>query len=530
LSRSFLLSEALTEDALAARLQALGVPVYGRGVPFSRLYLDTFDWRLHREGLVFEELIEGRSVKCLLRPADGGAAVATLPGEAPRFARDLPPGPLRERLDPLLSPRALLPLAIVGGTALRLTLLSPGGGIVARFLLERRAVLPIEGGRDFTLPTVITVTSGRGAAAASALLLGMPELRPVSADLIGEILAPLGRRPRDYSGKVKVKLDPAMPARGAITAILRNLLETMERNIPGLREDVDPEFLHDFRVAVRRTRSAIGQLKGVLPAATVARFSGEFRWLQEATGPTRDLDVYLLTFPALAELVSPAHRRSLGPLLRHLGLRRAEAFAAMMRELDSQRLARLLAGWRGVLDRPVPKRPGGTPNALLPVREIAGRRIGKLHRRALQEGSGITATSPATKLHELRKTCKKLRYLLEFFQSVLDEEGAARFIGSLKGLQDNLGRIQDLQVEADSLVGYARELAKEGRVKPSAYLAMGMLVERLREEQRVARHEFGKRFGEFGRARNRRELRRLIKFQECALPEGAPAAPDPAEG
>ena len=31
----------------------------------------------------------------------------------------------------------------------------------------------------------------------------------------------------------------------------------MNENLPGLLADVDTEFLHDFRVAVRRTRSTL---------------------------------------------------------------------------------------------------------------------------------------------------------------------------------------------------------------------------------------------------------------------------------
>ena len=44
-------------------------------------------------------------------------------------------------------------------------------------------------------------------------------------------------------------------------------LQTLRINEDGVRKDLDSEFLHDFRVAVRRTRSALSQIKGVFPAA-----------------------------------------------------------------------------------------------------------------------------------------------------------------------------------------------------------------------------------------------------------------------
>ena len=43
-------------------------------------------------------------------------------------------------------------------------------------------------------------------------------------------------------------------------------LDTLEANVEGTRADLDSEFLHDLRVATRRTRSALSQIKAVLPA------------------------------------------------------------------------------------------------------------------------------------------------------------------------------------------------------------------------------------------------------------------------
>ena len=284
----------------------------------------------------------------------------------------------------------------------------------------------------------------------------------------------------------------------------------MEANLPGVRDDLDPEFLHDLRVAVRRTRSALGQIKDVLPPATAARFSREFGWLQELTGPARDLDVFVLELPALAALLPARSRRSLGPLARLLERKRRAAYADLARELEGPRFTRILADWRAFLLRPTPRRPVGAPNALRPCADVARERIARLHRRAVREGAAISDASPAADLHELRKTCKKLRYLVEFFLSLLERDAAEAAIASLKGLQDTLGGFQDLQVQAGALLGYARELAKEGTAAPPTYLALGMLVERLHERQLKARVEFGTRFGEFSRRAGRKSWKRLL--------------------
>ena len=60
-----------------------------------------------------------------------------------------------------------------------------------------------------------------------------------------------------------VPLDPAMAALDAYRAVLANLRDAMVSTWDGTAADLDPEYLHDFRVAVRRTRSVLGAAKHV---------------------------------------------------------------------------------------------------------------------------------------------------------------------------------------------------------------------------------------------------------------------------
>jgi CHAD domain-containing protein len=507
---SFLLPAGLGVDELADRLAPLGMLEAGKPRADQLTLLDSFDWRLHRAGWLLEAM-SGPRPSLRLSPLAGGRPLARQSGLAVRFARELPDRRLRELLAPVLEPRALLPLAVAEVTTTPLTLQPRGAAAPLRLELEQTLVGPPDAGPSLPLRPLLRLPDGAAAAAANALCASWADCAPAPADRAAALLEPLGRAPRDYSGKVRVPLEPALPARDAARALLLHLLGTIETNLPGLRADLDPEFLHDFRVAVRRTRSALGQLKGVLPPATTARYAAAFAGLQELTGPARDLDVYVLELPSLARLLPPHARRSLGPLARLLARRRREAHAQLAAALAAPGFAALLADWRAFLMAPTPRRPRGAPNARRPAAAVAAERIGRLHRRALREGGAITAASPAADLHELRKTCKKLRYLVEFFQSLLDAEEAAAAVESLKGLQDDLGRHQDLQVQADALLGFARELARDRRAKPPAFLALGMLIERLREEQARARGEFAERFAAFARRPARKSWKRMLR-------------------
>ncbi len=125
-------------------------------------------------------------------------------------------------------------------------------------------------------------------------------MTPTPLSPLGSVLAAAGRQPGDYSGKIDVKLTPEMPARRAMQAVLLQLLNTLEADVPGTVRDTDTEFLHDLRVAVRRSRSAVRLCGDVLAAGVPEAFRGEFKWLGDVTAPSRGLDVYLLGYGDMA--------------------------------------------------------------------------------------------------------------------------------------------------------------------------------------------------------------------------------------
>ena len=90
-------------------------------------------------------------------------------------------------------------------------------------------------------------------------------------------------------------------------------------------------------------------------------------------------------------------------------------------------------------------RPGG-PAARAggpAVARLAADRIARAHRRVFRDGGAISATSPPESLHDLRKRCKELRYLLEFFSSLYEPADHWQAVRELKALQDCLGEFQD---------------------------------------------------------------------------------------
>jgi CHAD domain-containing protein len=500
-----------------------------------RIYLDTFDGRLHAADRTLA-FTAGRGAGTLeLGSLVGELLRRTRVREIPAFAADLPRGPLADAVAPLIDVRRLLPVAELRSEGPRLRLLDDLEKTVVRIEVLTGTVAPPDGPRPWPgevpgsaldtapLPPLLMVRPVRGYdeafAAAVATLereLGLPRAQ---RDLLTVVLGALGRDPRGYGSKWAPELDPEMPAEEAARRVHRALLETIRANEEGTRLDLDPEFLHDFRVAVRRTRSALTQVKGVFPEPEVERFKNELAWLGQATGPTRDLDVYLLKLPGYREGLGDLGGSHLDPLRRFLAEHREIEQTKMAKVLRSKRYRELLEEWEAFLDRETPPEPTAAPNARRPIREVVSARIWKLWRRVCQRGRRITPETEAADLHRLRIDCKKLRYLLELFGGLYPPDEIRLLVRRLKRLQDNLGDFNDYEVQQKRLEIFADRMVDEDLAPVPTLLAMGRLLEHMARGQEREHRRFEKRFGRFTSKGNRRRFRKL--FQTASQVDGS---------
>jgi CHAD domain-containing protein len=242
------------------------------------------------------------------------------------------------------------------------------------------------------------------------------------------------------------------------------------------------------------------ELSGVFPQAELARFRAEFRWLQEITGPTRDLDVYLLDFDSFAGSLPAGKQPDLEALRVLLIERRGRARSRMVRALRSRRAQTLLTDWKQLVVTLPDRSEDDRPDAARPMVELADLRIAKVYQQMVKMGARIHDQSPPVALHDLRKRGKELRYLLEFFAPLFPAASVQPLIKTLKSLQDTLGRFQDREIQAEMLCSLGDEIATQ-EYGPAALMAMGVLVERLEAQQAAARAEFAQRFAPFAARR-----------------------------
>jgi CHAD domain-containing protein len=352
-------------------------------------------------------------------------------------------------------------------------------------------------------PARLAVIPAGGAEAAADRLAGLiaalPGASRASGSALTTVLRASGGHP-SRQGKPAIRLARSMPGSTAVAAVLTALLDALEANVPGTLADIDTEFLHDLRIAVRHTRSVLKLAAGALPSALAGRYGREFRWLGQLTGPTRDLDVFLLAYLRMESALIKSPAADLAPFREHLELLRASARRDLCRGLRSARFTRLSAGWRRALaDAGGAGWPLGSP----PAATLAASQLARAHRRVLREGRRLGPGSGPEELHELRKRCKELRYLADVYASLYDAAAHARAVASLKKLQDCLGEVQDTDTQQREIERFAGQLTATGHAPAGTLGAMRELGDILAARQQRARDQFARRFAEFSGERGR---------------------------
>ncbi|MBV8429862.1 MAG: CHAD domain-containing protein [Solirubrobacterales bacterium] len=499
----FKLPAGMTVTAAARAISELVDVRNGRNDQRERAYYDTFDGRLHAEGLI--AVWEDGHLALIARGDDRVLARARVAKPvAPVLASQLPAGRLAEALRPLISIRALLPLVELHGQERPLDVLDREGKTVVRVLVLQ----PVVGGRRLSPRAQIRPVRGYDKAyrRVCQTVEASLSLEP-APPLVDEAVTVAGGNPAGSPSRPEVELSAEQRSDVAARLLLEGLLGVIEANLEGAIKDLDSEFLHDLRVAVRRTRALQRELRGVFPPDRLERFRAEFRWLQQVTGDARDLDVYLLEFESMCAPVPEPARGELEPLQDVLGAQRVLARRRMARALRSDRTRNLLTEWRKLLEQLESLPEDDRPRAAEPIGRLAAARITKVYRRMLRMGEAIALDTPPAEYHELRKQGKELRYLLELVGAPLYPEAPVKsMLKSLKALQDVLGQHQDREVQVGMLRSLGPEVAAAAGGS-AALMAMGMLVERLEADQVAARQAFAEGFATFALKPPRRLVR-----------------------
>jgi CHAD domain-containing protein len=256
-----------------------------------------------------------------------------------------------------------------------------------------------------------------------------------------------------------------VPAIDDLRALLERQLRAIERTSPGVREGADPEDLHRFRVATRRSRSLIRASRPLI-RDQLAGVDRELRWLGGVSGPVRDLDVLIEQLRSLLPALDPdqAGAEAIVAALERERLRQRETLLAA---LAGPRFPALLTRFSEAL-------------AELRVRDAGVSLVGLAHREVERFDTAYEELGERPgddELHALRIRAKHARYAAEL-ASLGEGDPLAALADALRDVQDLIGAHQDAVVAEQRV----RSLATD-----ESRLAAGRIVELGRSVKAAAR-------------------------------------------
>ncbi len=251
---------------------------------------------------------------------------------------------------------------------------------------------------------------------------------------------PLRARDADLPGKSS--------AGDALAAIMRSCLAQIEGNAQGVADAEDPEWIHQMRIGVRRLRACLSLARRGIAVERVEPLRVELRWLAQALGPARDLDVFVTsTLPAFREAVArgvtgKALEPALAKLATRASSRRRDARAQARTAVRSTRFVRLVLATAALAAY-------GTQDKRMAseARDFARPLLKRRHHALVALGADLAHAAPEAR-HAARLAAKKLRYAAEFFATLYSKKKARAYRKALAALQEELGAWNDAAVAA----------------------------------------------------------------------------------
>jgi CHAD domain-containing protein len=454
-------------------------------------FWDTFEWGLWFGGYI---LYRYGDIYHLCSREEGWLTAAVCEEESGgrrRFWGDFETLAMRTTLEKMLGLRSLA--KIIEGTFRERQgeLRNDVGKIVCRLVLSSVSVG--EQGDEELLSTC-QVLPLRGYEAEAARVVEFLTLR--GAKTFGDgpvdvLLRHANCEPQQYTLKPSFGLVKETPAREAVGRVVRTMLEIAVRNVPGILSDLDTEFLHDYRICLRKIRSVLSLVKDVYPSEGTRHMRKILGDLARQTNRLRDLDVYLLAQDEYIGLLPPELRPALEGMFEDFSSERDSEVQNTALKIRAHASRKLLRKIEEYFSEETSHKP--SLSADIPVEPLVFRCIYKRYRKIRVIAAGIGTETPDDVVHQLRIECKKLRYLMEFFSELIPSEEGALMQKMLKRLQGRLGDFNDASVQQKSLLNYW-EHKKSG---PDTAMAVGGLVSILYHRQQQTRDLIKQSLGEF---------------------------------
>jgi CHAD domain-containing protein len=266
--------------------------------------------------------------------------------------------------------------------------------------------------------------------------------------------------------------------------ILEQQAYKMRANTEGTALDLDPEFLHDLRVATRRARFALKIFKPYFEDGYCKELRNELAWIAGLLGALRDIDVFLGNLKKhYIRTDTPLYLQT--NIKEYLDRNRKDTLGKLVKALTSSRYTTILHMIESAKTHSLETAEGGS----FPAIDIASQFIIKALKKIRMETNKSADGFTAAELHRLRISFKNLRYVCEFFKHFYKKR-LNSIIKSLVEFQDCLGLHQDAQIAIKTFLEIQNTMTNNRPIEPVTILAFGALVQVQREIETQQRDMF----------------------------------------
>ena len=479
------------------------------GITSTRQFYDTFDRRLAQKEYLLEEDLIDQKLSLRLRSVPSQDDIFEVHNSRHlRTCQDVKSNQLKDKLMSIVGQRALLPGAMYYIKSTIYDVSNRDGKIIIRISVEGHfnknnfrpenciavylVLLPLRGYEKQLIKTE------------KLLKTEFAFTDVLDSNITSKLIKK--SRGQDYlPPNFCMALEPNMPSKAALSSILLYHLDVMENNENGILKDIDIEFLHDFRIANRRSRSVIGQVRDVFPESRIKRFSNYMSLLSDVTSLHRDLDVFLWDFDDYVKLVSSSGGEELESLNQLLLSKREIAHKKLLSTFKTKRFKNFKDDWRKFLLQSKTSQLK-TANGNLPVQKVANETVW----RVFKQGKRLTKKYDYESIHNLRKTGKKLRYVINAFETLYPDDEISQLLKSLKRLQNNLGEITDMHIQREMMKSWEMDLVSDTKVSPETIVAIKELENFCSKREKMAEKYFNQNFQNFSSDKNKKMIEELF--------------------
>lgn len=295
------------------------------------------------------------------------------------------------------------------------------------------------------------------------------------ADPASRLVRALGARAMEPPDVVLPEVDKQSTAADAVRrAIAASVLRALEHDA-GLRLDLEPEDVHQARVATRRLRSDLRTFAPLVEPSFSEPLREELRWLGGELGAVRDAEVLAMRLRDRAAALPSQDVRVGMNVVSALDEQVQAARSELAQIIRTPRYVTLLESLVDAAREPVL-----TETAQHPAAEVCPGLVATPWRKLRKSVSHLGDSPADDELHQIRIRAKRCRYAAEAVAPVLGKRATA-FARAAASLQEVLGDFHDAVVAAEWLRAHAGHGVRNAFVAGQLHAQELALAQRGRE-------------------------------------------------